>query len=74
MFIYFGRIELIMCRDEGLLWVVKILMKEGENITYDDFPEFLDHTSKTHIMQVTLYITKNLFVIEKQTSEQVNRV
>lgn len=51
----FDEFELIMYRDEGLLWVVKILMKEGENITYDDFPEFLDHTSKTHVMQVNFY-------------------
>jgi len=39
------------CRSEGLVWVLVDLMQEGEIITYDDLPEFLDTKSKSHLMQ-----------------------
>jgi len=39
------------CREEGLIWVLKDLIKDGQNITYDDFPEFLDQGSRAHLLQ-----------------------
>ena len=43
------------CRSEGLVWVLGDLIQEGELITYDDLPEFLDMKSKAHLLQVTFF-------------------
>ena len=41
-----------LARHEGLVWVLRDLMKKEANITYDNFPDFLDMKSRSHLMQV----------------------
>jgi len=38
------------CRDTGLVWTIKYLLRKGIDVGYDEFPVFIDEESKTYLL------------------------